>query len=58
MPSAPAAEFEIVIARALAACAHPYAAWRYGSGALRAWIVFAYFAAAYVTTFGALTWAV
>jgi hypothetical protein len=45
---------EILIGRALAVCAHPYAAWRVGSAAVRGGLLVAYFAAGYVTAFCAL----
>jgi hypothetical protein len=45
---------ELLIGRSLAACAHPYAAWHLGSTPVRAWILAAYFAGAYLAIFCAL----
>jgi hypothetical protein len=45
---------EILVGRAAAMCAHPYAAWRFGSSAVRAWVLFAYFGAGYLAVLGAL----
>jgi hypothetical protein len=45
---------EKLIGRSLAICAHPYAAWRAGSGPVRAWVFVAYFAASYLAVFCAL----
>jgi hypothetical protein len=45
---------EIFVGRALAAFAHPYAAWRVGSLATRFGVVSAYFAAGYVGVFAVL----
>jgi hypothetical protein len=45
---------EILLGRALAACAHPIAAWRFYSVSWRLWILTAYAAAGYVIVLGAL----
>jgi hypothetical protein len=45
---------EILIGRSLAFCAHPYAAWRVGSAAVRGGLLVAYFTAGYVTALCAL----
>jgi hypothetical protein len=45
---------ERLVGRSLAACAHPYAAWRHGSVPVRLWLVTAYFAGSYLTVIGAL----
>jgi hypothetical protein len=45
---------ELLIGRSMAACVHPYAAWHLGSAPVRAWLLAAYFTAAYVVMFCAL----
>jgi hypothetical protein len=49
-----ASRVEILIGRGAAMCAHPFAAWRLGSSAVRAWVLFAYFGAGYLAVLGAL----
>ena len=45
---------EIAVGRLLAACVHPFTAWRVLPRSDRVLILGAYFAGAFVTTFGAL----
>jgi hypothetical protein len=45
---------EIMLGRALAACVHPFAAWRLYSTSWRLWILTAYAAAGYVIGLGVL----
>jgi len=45
---------EILIGRAAASCAHPIAAWRAGSVAVRAWLLVAYFCGSFLAVLGAL----
>jgi len=50
----PVESLELVVGRAMAACAHPFAAWRVLSPSGRMIIVTAYFAAAYITILAGL----
>ena len=45
---------EALLGRWVACCVHPYAAWRVLPGSGRAWLLFTYFGAAYVTVLGVL----
>ena len=45
---------EMLLGRALAACVHPFAAWRRFSMSWRFWIVVAYLATGYVIVLGVL----
>jgi hypothetical protein len=50
----PSTRLEIWVGRALAVCAHPYAAWRTGSTSRRLLIVLGYAGIAYLAVLGAL----
>ena len=47
-------ELEILVARALATCLHPYATWRARSSKRRALVIFAYVVGSYVVALGLL----
>jgi hypothetical protein len=52
--AAPVTQFEVLLGRSLAMCAHPYAAWRTHSTAGRLFILFTYAAATYAVMLGLL----
>ncbi len=54
MPGSPASPLNVALGRALALCAHPYAAWRTQTRTERIFLVLAYAGAGYALMLAAL----